>query len=205
LRAEQEWSALRRTLDVRWLTAVEPDVAHPDEDPPGWRACNCLDLGQRNRRRVEAEFHREPQDTECEAGNRLLELGEQAPGDGRQEFAWEGLDRHDPARIVTLPPMIAKLKAVRRLLLNGSPLVRIPAEIGEMTSLEEFDPYTSYRLHWFPYEITRCKNLRKSRVSTRALYGNFKTRLPFPRLSPRNIVPSHTHPHGSPPLNSYSH
>jgi hypothetical protein len=51
-----------------------------------------------------------------------------------------------------------------------------------MSSLTEFDPYTSHRLHWFPYEITRCPKLRRSRVSTRALYGNFKFRPPFPRL-----------------------
>jgi hypothetical protein len=69
-------------------------------------------------------------------------------------------------------------------MIYGSNLVRIPPEIGEMTSLEEFTPYTSYRLHWFPYEITRCKNLGESTVSTRALYGNYKNRAPFPRLWP---------------------
>ena len=53
-----------------------------------------------------------------------------------------------------------------------------------MTSLRAFEPYTSYRLHWFPYEITRCTQLRGSTVSTRALYGNFKFRPPFPRLTP---------------------
>lgn len=47
-----------------------------------------------------------------------------------------------------------------------------------MSALTTFDPYTSRRLHWYPYEITRCANLRDSRVSTRDLYGNFKNRLP---------------------------
>ena len=51
-----------------------------------------------------------------------------------------------------------------------------------MSSLEEIDPYTSYRLHWFPYEITQCSKLEESRVSTRALYGNYKNRPPFPDL-----------------------
>jgi hypothetical protein len=51
-----------------------------------------------------------------------------------------------------------------------------------MESLVQFVPYTSYRLHWFPYEITRCKNLADSTVSTRALYGNYKYRQPFPSL-----------------------
>jgi hypothetical protein len=53
-----------------------------------------------------------------------------------------------------------------------------------MTSLEEFTPYTSYRLHWFPYEITRCTRLTRSTVSTRTLFGNYKLRPPFPRLQP---------------------
>ena len=58
----------------------------------------------------------------------------------------------------------------------------IPPEIGEMENLDEFLPYTSQRLHWFPYEITRCTALVDSCVSTRALYGNFKYRPPFPEL-----------------------
>ena len=66
--------------------------------------------------------------------------------------------------------------------LYGSQLVRIPPEIGEMKSLEVFTPYTSYSLHWFPYEITRCTNLKESTVSTKALYGNYKYRPPFPSL-----------------------
>jgi hypothetical protein len=66
--------------------------------------------------------------------------------------------------------------------LYGSSIKRIPPEIGEMNSLEYFDVYTSYKLHWFPYEIAYCKNLKDSRVSTRATYGNFKNRMGFPEL-----------------------
>jgi hypothetical protein len=51
-----------------------------------------------------------------------------------------------------------------------------------MESLEYFDPYTSYDLHWLPYEIVNCRKLRESRVSTRAFYGNFKNRMGFPSL-----------------------
>ena len=86
-------------------------------------------------------------------------------------------------QVITLPPTIAKLTAVERLGLYGSNLVRIPPEIGAMTSLTTFEPYTSYRLHWFPYEITRSTRLRSSTVSTRALYGNYKDRPPFPAAS----------------------
>ena len=51
-----------------------------------------------------------------------------------------------------------------------------------MEALEELTLYMSYRLHWLPYEITKCRNLKKSSISTRALYGNYKYRLPFPQL-----------------------
>jgi len=61
-----------------------------------------------------------------------------------------------------------------------------------MSSLRSFDPYTSRRLHWFPYEITRCTALTDSRVSTRHLYGNYKNRLPFPRLPAK--LPTGSHP-----------
>jgi hypothetical protein len=86
-----------------------------------------------------------------------------------------------PARVTV--PTIAKLTEVRTLVLYGTNLVRLPPEIGAMANLETFQPYTSRRLHWYPYELTRCPRLRASVVSTRALYGNFKYRPPFPALS----------------------
>ena len=56
-----------------------------------------------------------------------------------------------------------------------------------MTALEKFTPYTSYDLHWFPYEITQCKKLKDSTVSTRALYGNYKFRTIFPSLTEHRV------------------
>src|SRR5262249_24073434 len=131
-------------------------------------------------------LHTEVQDTTCRAWRRLLDLVEAASHDHRVVLDLDDAFRHDEdrARIVTLPPSIAKLKSVKKLSLVRSCLVRIPEEIGAMESLEEFDANSSYRLQWFPYEITRCRSLRKSRVSTRALYGNEKFRPPFPRLPP---------------------
>ncbi|HVR36386.1 MAG TPA: leucine-rich repeat domain-containing protein [Methylomirabilota bacterium] len=102
---------------------------------------------------------------------------------GSKEFA-PGLEMSPEfwKEIVTLPTTIAKLTSVKRLYLYGSNLVRIPPEIGAMENLEELDIYTSYRLHWLPYEVTRCRKLKRSRASTRALYGNYKYRPPFPTL-----------------------
>jgi hypothetical protein len=131
----------------------------------------------------EVSLHVEEQDTDCDAWKRLLELVEKAALENVESFApLDKLVPGDETKIVTLPRSIAKLKSVKRLSLYGSSLVRIPPEIGQMSNLEYFDPYTSYRLHWLPYEITRCPNLRSSRVSTRALYGNFKYRWTFPCL-----------------------
>ncbi|WP_200827268.1 hypothetical protein [Thermomonospora echinospora] len=110
---------------------------------------------------------------------------EEAADDGREVFQpLTELSPEERRQIITLPPTIAKLTAVKHLVLYGSNLVRVPPQIGAMTSLEEFSPYTSHRLHWFPYELTRCPKLVRSTVSTRSLYGNFKFRPPFPRLQP---------------------
>lgn len=183
---EQELSRLRKDIDRNWLAVVEPERAHLYEVPPRWRSCECVKSGIGGKKWSTMKLHIEPQDTECDAWKRLLDLVEQAAADGREEFApRREMEPEDWIQIVTLPPTITKLKAVRRLLLYGSHLVRIPPEIGEMTNLERFDPYTSYRLHWFPYEITRCRNLRESTVSTRAIYGNYKYRPPFPQLQPK--------------------
>lgn len=145
--------------------------------------CHCLDAQYRKARWPELKLHTEQQDTACSGWARLLELIEAAASDKREEFSpSREMTPEQWTQIVTLPPTIAKLKSVKHFILYGSSLVRIPPEIGEMTSLEQFTPYTSYRLHWFPFEIKRCANLKRSTVSTRALYGNYKYRPPFPKL-----------------------
>jgi hypothetical protein len=145
--------------------------------------CRCLETQKKRRGLRELRLHTESHDSGSDDWKRLLDLIELAAEDGREEFSpARDLGWDDWWQIPTLPPTIGKLKAVKRFDLYRSALVRIPPEIGEMDSLEEFDPYTSYRLHWFPFEITRCKKLADSRVSTRALYGNYKFRPPFPRL-----------------------
>jgi len=145
--------------------------------------CHCLDPQYKKAKWRELKLHTEQQDTTCSGWARLLELIEDAARDGREEFSpGREMTPAQWSQITTLPASIAKLTAVKHFILYGSSLVRIPPAIGEMSSLEQFTPYTSYRLHWLPYEITRCKNLKRSTVSTRALYGNFKYRPPFPRL-----------------------
>lgn len=164
------------------LTPKVPEAAKP---LMMWSraTCNCFDNRGTKITRHELKLHPEVQDTECAAWKELNEAIEKASRDLSKKFepiSILGVEKYQ--QIIELPPSIGRLKSVEVLSLYGSNLVRIPPEIGEMTSLAEFDPYTSYRLHWFPYEILRCKNLQRSRVSTRALYGNYKHRQPFPRL-----------------------
>jgi hypothetical protein len=137
----------------------------------------------------ETRLHTERQDTNSPTWQLMLELIEEAAKDGRKTFSpRESLEWEVWSQIITLPPSIGTLKCVKKLNLYGSNLLSIPPEIGEMENLEEFVPYTSHGLHWFPYEITRCKKLRSSTVSTRALYGNYKYRPPFPRLNTKEIL-----------------
>lgn len=150
--------------------------------------CDCRQHGNR-------KLHSDVQDTGCEGWIRLLELVETAASRGETEFS-PGLELSPELwrQIVTLPPSISKLKSVKKLYMYSSHLVRIPPEICEMTNLEELDLYTSYCLHWLPYEVTHCAKLKKSRISTRALYGNYKHRTPFPQLNTpesRSVAASH--------------
>jgi hypothetical protein len=128
-------------------------------------------------------FHREVQDSTSDAWKLLEAYIAKVHDEGSDELnPMRGIGSEKWEQIVTLPKSIGTLRSVKLLSLYGSHLVRIPSEIGDMTNLEEFDPYTSSCLHWLPYEITRCKHLTRSRVSTRCLYGNYKYRAPFPRL-----------------------
>jgi hypothetical protein len=156
--------------------------------------CECLGIHQNGKKEYSENlsFHKEAQDTTCEAWMRLKSLVEKAASDHTLEFA-PGLEMppEQCAQIITLPSSIRKLTSVKKLYLYGSHLVRIPEEIGNMSNLEELDLYTSYRLHWLPFEVTRCLKLKRTRFSTRALYGNYKYRSPFPKLDfpDENIVP----------------
>ena len=180
------WDRIRRrkvwSLDDATRRAVER--TGPRE------LCNCLTSQHAKPGKwIELKFHADRPKEDCPAWLKLLDLVEEAARDGRTVFepgadlTWE-----EWTKITTLPASIGKLKKVRSLLLYGSNLSSIPPQIGEMTGLEYLDLYTSYRLHWLPYELTRCRKLRDSRISTRALYGNYKYRPPFPRLRPSSRV-----------------
>ena len=128
------------------------------------------------------------QDRNSIAWRKLCEYVEHVSKESLEEFSpLEILGYELYSQIYTLPESIATLKNVKKLWLYGSNLKQIPPEIGQMEALEYFDPYTSYNLHWFPYEIMHCKNLKESRISTRVLYGNYKNRLPFPSLEENQI------------------
>ncbi len=168
---------VHRLFSNRWADAVPPGS--------GSNTCDCFDYSPESQPVSHAvRFHAERQDTSAPGWRHLLSLIEEAKADARPEFRpFMELSPAERDQIVTLPPEIGELSQVRHLLLYGSPLRRLPAEIAAMAGLEEMTVYTSYRLHWFPYELSRCPNLRNSTVSTRALYGNAHFRPPFPALA----------------------
>ncbi|GAB1822669.1 hypothetical protein [Herbidospora sp. RD11066] len=160
------------------------DAARPGAGRPARDFCQCVGRSVATRPAA-VSFHEDRQDTEAAGWQHLLARIDEAVADGRTLFKpFVGMSASERRQIVTLPPAIANLTAVKHLVLYGTNLVRIPPEIGAMTSLETFVPYTSHRLHWYPYELTRCAKLADSTVSTRVLYGNFKFRPPFPKLMP---------------------
>jgi hypothetical protein len=163
--------------------------ADPASPPPGaYPRCDCFNLFGRTLDSPAPRPHLEEQDTSCDGWKRVVERIEKAIQAGEEDLApLGGLSGPERASVITLPDSIERLVNVRKLQLYASHLVRIPAQISGMRSLAYLDVYTSYRLHFFPYEITRCQALRDSRVSTRALYGNFKNRPPFPDLRRADI------------------
>jgi hypothetical protein len=163
----------------RFADATPPDTGGPSRD-----RCACVGHSVETRPET-VRFHPERQDTTAAGWLRLIQLIDEAAADRRAVFKpFVEMTSAQRREVVTLPSSIAKLTDVKHFVLYGTNLVRIPPEIGTMSSLEVFEPYTSHRLHWYPYELTRCTRLRDSTVSTRVLYGNFKHRPPFPALRP---------------------
>src|SRR5919109_728152 len=147
-----------------------PDSALTPNPVRRYPWCDCLTPQYESDQWQELMLHNEVQDPHSEAWKSLEAYIREVAADGGDELnPLAGIGPEQWEQIVTLPRSIGTLQSVKFLSLYGSHLVRIPPEIGDMTNLEEFDPYTSSCLHWFPYEITRCKKLRRSRVSTRAL------------------------------------
>jgi hypothetical protein len=159
------------------------DAVGPGDITAGYARCSCFDQYHVQEPGNGVRFHPERQDTSAQGWLHLLALIDEAAADGREVFRpLIQMSPEERRQVITLPSSIGKLTAVKQLVLYRSNLVRLPPEIGGMASLELFEPYTSHRLHWFPYELTRCKNLRDSTVSTRSIFGNFKYRPPFPAL-----------------------
>lgn len=128
-------------------------------------------------------FHNEPKSLTKRAWDVVCEIIHDAEQKDVLELSLSQLmDKEDYYALNTLPATIGNLKALRKLVLYGSNISWIPREISECENLRKFEPYRSYRLHWLPYEIKRCEKLIDSTISTKALYGNYKLRSPFPDL-----------------------
>lgn len=146
--------------------------------------CGCLASRTKKGTPSVPNLHVTQQDVSALGWQLLCEQIANESGSGRMVFEPSATVPADLwATVITLPPELQRFRKLRQLCLYGSHLRRLPPEIGRLDALEDLDIYTSYSLHWLPYEVLRCDKLRRSRMSTRALYGNAKTRLPFPRIS----------------------
>lgn len=166
------------------LLSIDPATKAAAERVRRRDHCACLSGKAKKGRPLAPDLHGESQDEAVAGWSHVKTLIERAKLERSSVFepsahiAWE-----EWMRVITLPPELGTLSDVTVVRTYASHLRRLPPEIGRMSGLAELDVYTSYSLHWLPYEVTRCTNLRSSRMSTRALYGNRNTRLPFPRLS----------------------
>lgn len=173
------YSTMIGSLDEKWRS----ETRHPRVQLDRGR-CHCYGKSAmlQNQR---ITLHNGVQDFTVSAWEKLQLLIDQAAEIGAERFSpLNDLDQDEREQITSLPPSIGELTNLKELYLYGSHLRSLPPEIGKLTKLEKFAPYTSYSLHWFPYEITRCRKLADSTVSTRAIYGNYKSRTDFPSLSP---------------------
>mmetsp|Transcript_51528 Transcript_51528/g.112020 ORF Transcript_51528/g.112020 Transcript_51528/m.112020 type:complete len:398 (-) Transcript_51528:449-1642(-) len=133
--------------------------------------------------RRDSIMHWVPQNTECEAWRKLVAYIEQVKTERRTRFTLaDALSAEEVLDITTLPPSIGTLTHLQEINLYGTNLSRLPPELGNLTELKTFSAYTSYGLHWFPYELVHCQKLTASKVSTRASYDNPKNQSVFPPL-----------------------
>ena len=166
------------------LLAIDPSTLAAAQRVTRGGHCACLASRGKKGTPSVPNLHREVQDIITPGWQLLLQMVGSIRAATTQVFEPSATIPADQwSAIITLPPSISELEMVTVLRLYGSHLRRIPPEIGRMSALKNLDIYTSYSLHWLPYEVTRRTALRDSRMSTRALYGNIKTRLPFPRLT----------------------
>lgn len=64
-------------------------------------------------------------------------------------------------------------------------LHHLPHEIGHLTKLKTLDVYTSYIIHYLPYEVTRCSGGKfYLKHSIRAFYLSSTSGQPLPALPP---------------------
>lgn len=150
------------------------------------RSGHCACLASRTKRGTPGvpSLHVDTQDISSPGWTALLKLVAEASAKHAKIFEPSASLAADQwSSVITLPQSVGALAAVEQVRLYGSHLRRLPPQVGRLEALEDLDIYTSYSLHWLPYEVMRCSRLRETRMSTRALYGNSKTRLPFPRLA----------------------
>lgn len=150
----------------------------------GEMLCGCLEKTNKKGRPRPPILHRVEQDTNKMGWLALSQyIDDMITLKGKEFKPGLAMPWAQWSDVVTLPSSISKLTHVNKIELYSSNLYYFPPEIGQFQKLKHLGVYRNYNLHWMPYEVTRCKMLEDSVFSTRALYGNRNTRLPFPKLT----------------------
>lgn len=181
------WLRGKRKSSISVLPLLYNQYKDTPISPGDYPKCDCFTEcygdDDENIQWTEKHFHVDELSKTARAWDIVREIFDKAKIKGTREINLGKLmDRHDYKSLNTLPDTIGNLKDLEKLIIYGSDISSIPTEISGCEKLTIFEPYTSYRLHWLPYEIKYCKNLTKSCISTRALYGNYKYNPPFPNL-----------------------
>src|SRR4051812_45673624 len=118
-----------RVFSNRFADATPPHTGGPSRD-------RCACVGHSVETRPESvRFHAERQDTTAPGWLRLIHLIDEAAADKRAVFKpFVDMTSAERREVITLPSAIAKLTDVKHLVLYGTNLVRIPPEIGAMSS-----------------------------------------------------------------------
>ena len=112
------------------------DAAGPGNTRAGYDPCSCFDYARVQVPAREVRFHRERQDASAPGWLRMLALIDEAAADGREVFSpLVEMSPEERRQVITLPPSVGKLTAVKHLVLYRSNLVRLPPEVGAMTAL----------------------------------------------------------------------
>jgi len=69
------------------------------------------------------------------------------------------------------PKIVTEIKSLEYIKFTLTKIEHIPRDIYKLSNLMYFETYMNYSLHYLPFEIVHCANLKSYTISRRARYG----------------------------------